>query len=538
MMKKSILLLLIFSLSFLWAKEVLKKYNDFIIEEDEVVDADVIVYEGDAIIKGTLKGDLKVYSGDIKITETGVVKGEMECFAGIIDNNGEVKEEKSRYILSRIKNKFYENDEFKDVYRFFDKSFVLDEDNDDLEELKREKTRYYNSLMIVESKDNRFLKLHYNDYLVPKTFIDYSKVGGFYLGAGHIFNDMINDNEVPFDIQLYARGGYQFKLEEWEYHLIESIEFWEHAISLSASQYRTLASEDMWKVRPEINTMAALFIKEDFYNYYTLEGVGFTAGSILDTDTDNFTLAAIGKTSFYHDKVIAIDGNNERRSLFGGDKKFTQNIPVEEGNMKYMRFDGELQAKYKPYNTGIGFAGTYETTLDDLDQKYDYEKLIGKAVLRTGFLKYFNIINNFRIESISNNAPSFKYIAIGGTGTLPGYSWNEFSGNRGFVNRTILEIISSKHFDVPTAGLSFIFDMGDAWSTDTDDLYEGFDHMSIRNLKSSFGIGLNLNGTIMFSVHKRLDRSEDAYQAQLGVVMNLDNFSTIKSSEFITDIEP
>jgi len=146
--------------------------------------------------------------------------------------------------------------------------------------------------------------------------------------------------------------------------------------------------------------------------------------------------------------------------------------------------------------------------------------LVWKGIL-SFFLGYsiedFAITNSLRLETITTLAPNFKFFSIGGTGTLPGHKFNKYSGNKGFVNRFMFEILKGDFIDY-----KFIFDFGDAWMSNTDDLLDGFKkELRIDNLKSSFGIGIGLFDNYIFSVHKRLDTDEDPYQFQLAANFKL-----------------
>ncbi len=66
--------------------------DDLEIEEGEVYDSDVVVYDGDVAVRegGLIQGNLVVYSGDIKIEEGGEVAGDVSAFSGDIELAGRV----------------------------------------------------------------------------------------------------------------------------------------------------------------------------------------------------------------------------------------------------------------------------------------------------------------------------------------------------------------------------------------------------------------------------------------------------------------
>ncbi|MFN2200278.1 MAG: hypothetical protein ACK2UO_03685 [Caldilineaceae bacterium] len=67
-------------------------FDDLEVEEGEVVDDDVVVYDGDVRVKdrGRISGNLVVYSGDIRIDSGGAVDGNVSSFSGDIRVAGSV----------------------------------------------------------------------------------------------------------------------------------------------------------------------------------------------------------------------------------------------------------------------------------------------------------------------------------------------------------------------------------------------------------------------------------------------------------------
>ncbi|MCK4979008.1 MAG: hypothetical protein KAS62_01365, partial [Candidatus Delongbacteria bacterium] len=135
--------------------------------------------------------------------------------------------------------------------------------------------------------------------------------------------------------------------------------------------------------------------------------------------------------------------------------------------------------------------------------------------------------NKLRMESCSyldptdpHTTPNFKYTTLGGNGTLPGYKFNEFSGNRALLNRSIISFET-----IELTNINAIFDFGEAYefnpNSSKENLFDGLNKFSTNSLKSSFGIGLSFGENFMFSIHKRLDTNEDPYQLQFLAKHNL-----------------
>ena len=136
---------------------------------------------------------------------------------------------------------------------------------------------------------------------------------------------------------------------------------------------------------------------------------------------------------------------------------------------------------------------------------------------------FFDILQCSYLDTnplVEKTTPNFKYTTLGGNGTLPGYKFNEFSGNRALLNRSIVSFNT-----IGLTDINAIFDFGEAYefnpNSSGENLFDGLSKFSTKSLKSSFGIGLSYGDNFMFSIHKRLDTNEDPYQLQFLAKHNL-----------------
>ncbi|MBN1969055.1 MAG: hypothetical protein JXR48_02470 [Candidatus Delongbacteria bacterium] len=532
--------------------ETVRKYSEFTLAKGDTLHANLIVYNNDAIIEGYLDGDLSVYLGDIKINE-GKVEGRTKCFGGRVYKDGELYEKDSNYLISvdryipLMDEDSDEEIDFDDEATDVDIDIDVDLDENDLKEFRKSgrknwkislKSRrshdgkYYTDLNDVRIDDPfeigndsqnalAFRKFHYNKDLVPKALFDYSKVGGVYAGLSGLFDNVISYNDTDkFDSYVFVRGGYFFENEEWEYHSAEVLSFYNHIFSIGADQYRSSATPDMWKLDHRLNSLGAVLLREDLYNYHMREGLGANASFFLQWGSENSSMNSFNIRGGYRsDKITAFDGNDVNWSLFGGNKKFSRNYAVEEGNLNFLTYDAEYKIGIDAINTNFGLAANYEKTVDCND--YNYKAFTGESFLE---LKLFDVLtfkNMSRFVSVSTEAPSFKMFSIGGTGTLPGYNYNEFSGNRGYLSRTEVSAPLRDLF----SNIVFLFDIGDTWYYDSDKLFAGFEDRSIDDIKSSFGVGFKISDDFIVSLHRRLDTSDDPYQIQFSLITDFSLFN-------------
>ncbi|NOR46214.1 MAG: hypothetical protein GQ534_11565, partial [Candidatus Delongbacteria bacterium] len=255
-MKLNIIIILVMVLMNVLSSETIRKFSDFRLEENDSLKADVKVFKGDAIIYGHLDGNLDVYSGNIKIYNAGKVTGAAKAYAGKVYNDNDVDEGSSYYVVNELKN------------------LVLGDDNFFGKKDKESKIE----ISIGDEKN-----FYFHNSAIKKDFFSYSSVEGAYLGLSSNIN-LINSEYADFD--FYGSIGYGFKSEDWQYYADEQLSFFNKLLSIGASQYSMVSSEDQWKIAPDTNTASALFIHEDFYNYYLTEGFGFYTGAIYELKTE------------------------------------------------------------------------------------------------------------------------------------------------------------------------------------------------------------------------------------------------------------
>ncbi len=501
-MKLNIIIIFVMILLNSVSSETIRKFSDFRLEENDSLKADVKVFKGDAIIYGHLDGNLDVYSGNIRIFNDGKVTGTTKAYAGKVYNDHDVDESSSYYVVNELKNLVLGDD------NFFGKK---DKEN-------KLKIRIDGNLS-PSNKDGK--SFYFHNSVIKRDFFSYSSVEGVYLGLAS--NITLVSSEYA-DLDFYGSIGYGFKSENWQYYTDEQLSFFNNILSIGASQYSMVSSEDQWKIDPDTNTASALFIHEDFYNYYLTEGFGFYTGAIYELKTEETETKFGIKVGYHEDRISEMHRVNDY-ALFTNEKHFRQvsfydgNL-ADEGKIKEILLSGQVISKLSNFNTVINFSSMYERTLDGLEQDFEFQKLSMNLFLKTTFTGVLTFSNKIRLESCSNSAPNFKYTTLGGNATLPGYKFNEFSGNRALLNRSIISFNT-----IGLTDINAIFDFGEAYefnpNSSKENLFDGLNKFSTNSLKSSFGIGLSFGENFMFSIHKRLDTNENPYQLQFLAKHNL-----------------
>lgn len=481
------------------AAETVSKFKDFTLAENDTLKADVKVYNGDAEINGLLDGSLDVYSGDVKIAETGNVTGEVKAYAGKVYRAEKMDDEASYFVVDELKSLI--------LGKEYGKNSVT------LEMGVKGPER---SLTIKNDDQKGFF---FHNSIIRKDFLSYSKVEGLYLGLNAEF-ELLNSKYADF--KMNASGGYAFRMEEWEYYFDQKISLFDDKLILGGAEYKSVASEDQRKLPSAMNSASAFFLHQDIYNYYMTEGFGLFAGSLykLEQGDDRHEFGI--RAGVYSESIDSLR-NRTQWALFFNDRDFVPNFDADDGDMVELvgtvRYIGDI----KSLNTLVDSYYTYEQTLDQYEQAFSFKKGLFSVYVESKVKNMFVFSNLFRLESTSAGdgpdsriVPNFKYITMGGTGTLPGYRLNEFAGNRGFYDRFTIGFTG-----IDLTEFRAILDMGEAYTVDPEKgVTESIGDFGIRSMKTSFGLGMTLGDNYMFSVHKRLDSNKNPYQFQFSYMYN------------------
>lgn len=491
------LLIITLILTGILAAETVSKFKNFTLEETDTLKADIKVYNGNAEINGYLDGNLDVYSGNITIGENGNVTGEVKAFAGKVYRSGEIDDEASFFVVDELKSLILGKDKERSIsvgmgMKVHEDPFSLSND------------------------DQRGFFFH--NSLVRKDFISYSKVEGLYLGLNA---DMKLLDTKYIDFNVNASGGYAFRMEDWEYYFDQKFSFFNEKLILGGAQYKSVASEDQRKLSSSLNAASAFFLHQDFYNYYMAEGYGLFAGSLYKIEQGNNSHEFGVKAGVYSEDIDSLR-NRTQWALFFNGRDFIPNFGADSGKLVELTATARYTGKLKSINTFVDTYYTHEQTLDQYEQEFSFKKGLFSLFVESRVKDMFVFSNLFRLESVSpfdlsanRTTPNFKYISMGGTGTLPGYKLNEFVGNRGFYNRMIIGFTG-----LDLSEFRAILDMGEAYDYQSDKITEGIGKFGFSTMKTSFGLGLTLGESYLFSVHKRLDSGKNPYQFQFSYIYN------------------
>lgn len=449
-----------------------RRFGDFELAATDSLTGDLVVAGGDVVISGKLQGTLLVVCGNITLTSTAEVAGDVVAVAGRV----------KRFAGSRIGGDQIETSpEARPSLRTARHRGKRDWD--------REWNRRYRRF--TTSFD---MELRYN------------RVDGLYLGGllPRKYYGVANAG-------MFGSGGYGFKAKRWQYEAGAELYYGRRFRTiLGAEIHDRTDSEDEWIIPHDENTAAALLLKEDFQDYYRRKGFSLYG-------RQNFGEDIKWTAGYRRDDLLSLE-NRAVWSLFGGKKKFRENPAIAEGKLVsyFSEFNWDGRDHRRAPRRGWFVQLLTEFSRPGFDSDYDFDRIIldARRYIPIGYGK--NLDLRLRTGSSRGELPPQFLFDLGGLSSLPGYRLKEFTGNRMLLANLEYRMNAgrSRLHDLPIVSefnLILFVDSGMTWFADGNSSLTGaFDYLAWNRLKTDVGVAVTDNdGRVRLNFAKRTDRGYD-----------------------------
>ncbi|MBI4809864.1 MAG: BamA/TamA family outer membrane protein [Ignavibacteriales bacterium] len=322
----------------------------------------------------------------------------------------------------------------------------------------------------------------------------YNRVEGLFLGLNYPKKYYWNDDKLT----LFASGGYGFKAHRWRGGIGAAQQFGSgsSSIEVGSEVHSFTDTRDQWLIDLDENNLAALLLRDDYRDYYGREGFSVWTGFYerwLKTDLQ-FQIAYI------NDQYESLDRTTSW-SLFGGEKTFRENLPIDEGRMKSILATFKIHSTQsrRIFTSGWSASISMETAGRSLGGDYDFNSYIIDLRRYQPITRYGNLNIRLRAASVTDDVPYQKAFDLGGLSTLPAYRFKEFIGNRMLLANAEY-VVNGKMFDdveffpswlLRNVNIIFFADGGYIANADDDaSPFEGYKALDWRTLHSDWGIGI------------------------------------------------
>lgn len=421
--------------------------GDYTLPVDQVVDNDVKVLNGDAFIHGTLNGSIIVVNGDAYVRSTAKITGD------VVVVNGKAHVSRDAEVEGN----------------------VIERGGAELE-LRRDITE---KLFRIEHPDI----WQKRNFLFDRLAANYNRVDGLFLGVGQNKEYFWSGAE---DFSPYGFVGYAFALHRWRYQL--GLDKWfgnENRFEVGVEGHSLTASKDYWIIGPKENSLYAVLAKEDFMDYFSRDGMSVHIAQYYHMNSRIVV-------SFDLDKYDSL-AKMTNWSIFGGKKQFRLNPPVQPGWMRSIVVDIQHR-DYRGDTRRTGWMADLRGE-ETISGAFDFKMITAQVVRYQPLFRGMQLNMRLRLGTSGGLLPLQRNYQIGGFNTLNAFPYKEFTGNRLVLfNGELLlnpELFKrSNFFPLNTVTLILFGDVGEVQDAGQAGLTDGWNLVTLSQLKSDYGIGL------------------------------------------------
>jgi hypothetical protein len=421
-------------------------FGDVIIEAGETIYGDVVALSGNVKVYGEVMGDIVAVFGDIEMYDGSSAGGDLVTPFGKVIEIGSVRVDGDMMPRSKFKIMGHSADVDLDFSARF------------------------------------------------------NRVEGLTLLSGISYSDY--SRELPdFHFDL----GYAFALKRWDIDTGFRQQFgdtWKFYMGLDA--YQGAVTPDEWMFTTEENTIAGLFFKEDYHDFYYRKGIRGYIGQ------------GIGRYGYLEAEYAAQENEtltkNTNKAIFGGKKNFRENYSTVYDDPRYLE---SIAGNRRTLAFTIGWDSRdnedwprrgqllelkWESAGDDgiiggLGGDRSYDRVQASLTHYMQLNRKQHVTIRMMSGYSDDNLPLDKWFFLGGPGSLRGYDYKEFGGDRYFLANLDYYFDFSRDFAIAVFG-----DIGKT----------GFSEWSFNNndYKNDIGIGIIFIDAFRVDIAQRLDNSD------------------------------
>ena len=457
------------------------------IKNDETVSGHLVLDSGNLVINGTVQGDVLVMDGNVTIGAGAAVKGNVTAIDGRVTIDPEAT------VRGRILETHWHN--------LFPATFSTPRLTY-RRAISYQQTQYslpgYGSDLLF--RYNRVEGVFFG-VSVPKKFQSpgrrWSSFGFFGYGLEN------------------SRWRYQFGLARW---LFNPLSF---KTELGAEAHDLTDTKDAWRISEFENTMAALFLRKDFQDYFRRTGFSlYFLQNVGKSVQVRFSYAA----DKYRDMPIKTNW-----ALFGGDRRFRRNPPLGlfRGTIRSLSAEFTLDTRNienSEWNGWYAYLGVEKAT-PGLRSDFDFERYLLEIRRHQRITRGENLTVRLLLGTSAGQLPLQKNFELGGLSTLRGYDYKIFSGNRMILTNLEYKLnMDATGINIPVVDdiidhskLILFSDAGLAWhDSENEAVFQSLRFLKFRRLKYDVGLGIaNSDESFRINFAKALSSSDN------GIVMNL-----------------
>jgi hypothetical protein len=326
----------------------------------------------------------------------------------------------------------------------------------------------------------------------------------------------------------YGELGYSSGRNEISYRAGAELFSFYHApntndnlLTIGVELHDEVDTQDGWLIAREENSVDALLFRRDFRDYYRRRGWSAYSthnfGGVLQV-TGRYGLDEFESLATQVDEIFV--GNRFAR------RTFRANPAIDDGRISSLSASVQLDTRDRRDGPQRGFFANalFERAGGFLGGDAEFKRYLGDIRRYQPIGRGTRLDLRLRLGTAKGPLPSQYAYDIGGLGSVRGYGFKEFSGDRMVLLNAEYWVDADAHWrgavPINDMGIGVFFDMGSAWKA--RDKGDPFDRRSLAaagqpqeiEWAKSLGLAVAL-GNVRIQVAKPLDAAEQEWQFTL-----------------------
>jgi cytoskeletal protein CcmA (bactofilin family) len=398
----------------------IKIFNDLHIPEGEVRSGAIRVIGGNLTVAGRVTGRITVLGGDVELLPTAQIDGTIVALGGRITISPEAQVEGDVFEVNRGKisisredsDEIFGSDDARDARLAWDEE----------KESKAEDEEW----MDHDIEDAQASGIHHPIYrhvrpdfgIADDAIVRYNRSEGFalYVPFGP------DTDDIP-GFHVYGAIGRAFGPGEWYGRLGIGEYLLKGRLGLITEAHREPRNDDAWRVTSTENSLGAVFMRQDWHDWYETSGYGATL-VLAQPGLIEFKARYRNENHFSMPNVTAWSdsGSND-------DIRLPYNITEgKEVTLRYsLALGNPLSCCSKRFQTYLSYAHMHVLHNTGSDFEYTREDVAGEAYVPIH--KRLGIRARVRTGAIDENYGLQHLVPVGGIGSVQGYDYKDLNSD-------------------------------------------------------------------------------------------------------------
>ena len=408
-------------------------YSDVTIDSSEIITNNIRILGGGLTVYGTVESQITIIGGDVHIFSSAVINGKIVAIGGDVQTDGGAQINGKIVEASMDQGLIY-RETFTDSSASGEKNFGI----------------------------STFSQHNSDGWVHPKPAIfEYNRNEGLRFVPFNWNWDHRNESLIRLSFSL----GYRFSSSEFIGRTtLESSLLKNRSATIFASGFKTVRTDDEFRLPEKENSWAGFLGRQDFYDRW--DETGFEAGFGFD-----FSYLKV-KGKFVRATQSEIPVDQDLWSFTNESNALRNNPFMDSTNVEYLEGVAAFRtASYSPLKTGFAILSEVDMTLKKNDSTLADPslRLIHIAMANWEVSKGVVLRNRLILGMGSESLPIYRKFGIGGLGSVSAHSYKSQLGNH--MAQINTELVFTEEFTDTWFMVKLFYDGGMAFnSTDLMDM--------------------------------------------------------------------